>query len=235
MEESTIIEQLKAEIGELKAQLKLQNEAHNEEISILRTEINDLKTITSRNSDKIMVQSRVNEALSAEVDRLEQYGRRNCILLKGIPASRNEKNADLTDTVKKILSEDLKLSAPDMKDFDKTHRIGPAYRDKRGNLHQSTIVRFKSHEARYKAYLNRAKLKTKGMNLSPSLTNKRRKLLASAKEKYADNKEIDFIFCDIHGDLKIKLTEPVNEKHFHVFHSNEDIQWLLHELSEQVL
>ena len=52
--ESAIIDQLRAEIDELKAQLKLQNDAHNEEISSLRTEINDLKTITSKNRDKIM-------------------------------------------------------------------------------------------------------------------------------------------------------------------------------------
>jgi len=230
---TTPVEQLRIELQNLKSELKSQNELHKKELDTLKSEIRLLKQVVSKNEDKLCVQGRVNDALSNEVDRLEQYGRRNCILLKGLTPARNEKNEELTEKVKNIISHDLNLPPAAVADFDKTHRVGPIFKDKKGNLQQTTIIRFKSHEARYKAYLKRGIVKNKGLNLTPSLTNKRRKLLDAAIEKYGGNDFIEFIFCDIHGDLKVKLCKAVRNNHFHIFKSLENIQWLLHDLSEQ--
>ena len=61
---TTPVEQLRIELQNLKSELKSQNELHKKEIRLL-------KQVVSKNEDKLCVQGRVNDALSNEVDRLE--------------------------------------------------------------------------------------------------------------------------------------------------------------------
>ena len=223
----------KNELEELKKQIQSIQKQHRQEIDELKKQVSNLQLEMSKSEDRSMVQERVNDALRREVDRLEQYGRRNCLVFKGVPPAHNESVGGLTTKVRKVLSDDLKLSDKQLADLDKTHRIGPVLTDAKGKKFQNTIVRFKSHSVRYAAYLKRGTVRKKGLKITPSLTNRRRKLLDYANENYSENPAVDFVFCDIHGDLKVKLKEKVRGKNFHLFNSLDDIQWLLHEVSQE--
>ena len=201
------------------------------EISELKKEVASLKQDAARAEDVSRIQSTVNDRLKNEIDRLEQYGRRNCLVLKGIPPSRNEDTKGLEDTVKNILTEDLKLSSSHSMDFDKAHRIGPVFTDAKGKKQQNTIVRFKGHSSRYAAYAQRNNLRAKRIKIKPSLTNRRRKILDEACNKYSDHPLIDFLFCDVHGDLMVKLAQKFKKNNFHKFNDLEGLQYLLHEAS----
>ena len=222
------------EIQKLKEQHESSRIAQQKENESLRKELSLLKLEMAKLEDKYSVQSKVTEALSGEVDRLEQYGRRHCVLIKGIPPVRNEDNHALEESVKEILTKDVQLPARHVADLDKAHRVGPVFKDKSGARQQNTIVRFKSHTARYQTYLQRKKVLTsnKKIKITPSLTNRRRKLLLDAQKKFGENPAIQYIFCDIHGDLKLKLHDPYEGNCFHNFNSVSDISWLLHELSQ---
>ena len=157
---------------------------------------------------------------------------KNCIVIKGIPPERKENNTNLINAVRDILSHELDLPT-EAEELDKVHRIGPVFKDNNGNFQQHTIARFKSHSARYSAYINRRRCRKNGLRIIPSLTNKRRKLLNSANEQYKDNPLVDFIFLGIYGDIKVKLADSVNGNHFHIINNIDEISWLLHETSEE--
>ena len=120
-------------------------------------------------------------------------------------------------------------------DVDKAHRIGP-----RNGVNQSIIVKFKSHEKRYAVYEKRSRCK-RGIKINPSLTPKRMKLLerlnysilSYKSTSQIENKHfpIDFAFANTHGDLFVRLIEPVGGKNFHGITYFEDFQDLLIALS----
>ena len=90
------------------------------------------------------------------------------------------------------------------------------------------IVRFKSHSTRYKVYNNRKEIKEKKkVRITPSLTSVRRKLLSTARNQYEENKLVDFIFTDLHGDIKVKFKQNVRGKLFHALTCIEDLQELI--------
>ena len=60
------------------------------------------------------------DSLSSQVDKQEQYSRRNCLLLHGIPKNKNEKTDDLYLTT---INEHLDLAITEV-DIKRTHRIG---------------------------------------------------------------------------------------------------------------
>ena len=152
------------------------------------------------------------------------------MIIKGLSPKVSEKN--LEQTVKKVLEEDLGLSQTDIKDFDKTHRVGPVYKDRKGQQQQNTIVRFTSHSSRYKTYLKRKSCKNKSLRFTPSLTDRRRKLLHSCYSKCADNSSvIDFPFTDIHGDIKVKLNVPFDGDYFHKIEKLEDLDFIVNEIN----
>ena len=113
--------------------------------------------------------------------------------------------------------------------MDKTHRIGPVYSTQNGDR-QDVIVRMKSHSARYAIYNKRKNSKNNNIRIKPSLTEKRRKLLTEAYKKYENNEKVHFVFCDEHGDLKVRLNSPVNRKYVYRFKTINDIDELIDKL-----
>ena len=57
---------------------------------------------------------------SSQVDKQEQYSRRNCLLLDGIPENENEKTDDLCLAT---INEHLELAISEV-DIERTPRIG---------------------------------------------------------------------------------------------------------------
>ena len=70
------------------------------------------------------------------VDRLEQYGRRQSVVIRGIPVVEGETTADLTEKAKHTLRTDLPITPEVMNDFDKTHRIGEVFETEEGAQRQ---------------------------------------------------------------------------------------------------
>ena len=67
----------------------------------------------------------------------------------------------------------------------------------------------------------------KKVRITPSLTSVRRKLLSTARNQYEENELVDFIFTDLHGDIKVKFKQNVKGKLFHAFSCIEDLKELL--------
>ena len=119
-----------------------------------------------------------NKSLTSDVDELEQYSRRNCLLLHGVQENENE-NTD--DIVLKTMSEELDIEIKE-NDLDRTHRIGN--RNRKDGKPRAIIVKFTRYATRNKIYSNKKKLKGKNFLITESLTSRRYHLLKEAQEKY---------------------------------------------------
>ncbi len=197
-----------------------------EEVARLRQEVANLTKRVVEVEAKAEVTSRVNTALQKEVDRLEQYGRRHSIVIRGLKPQENELNDDLVKKVQKAIGDGLDLKQEFNRDFDKTHRIGPVHQTENGPK-QDVIVRFKSHATRYKVYEKRKECKNKALRFTPSLTSTRRKLLSRSRAAYEENDAVNFIYCDIHGDVKVRFHERVRNKLVHAFGSLDELKDLI--------
>ena len=98
----------------------------------------------------------------SSVNVLEQYGRRNNIVVLGIPGHVSER--DLEETVTSVLSDiEVNVSANDV---ESCHRIGKPDRNKS----RKTIVSFLNRKHCKKTLLNRRKLQNLVKTLKPSST-----------------------------------------------------------------
>lgn len=113
-----------------------------------------------------------------KIDDQEQYTRRNCLLLHGIPEDKEE---DTDELVLKTLKDDLALQI-DEKELDRTHRIGKPR--KAGENPRPIIVKFSRYNLRRKVFTNKKRLKGKKIMITESLTSRRMSLYKSAKELF---------------------------------------------------
>ena len=144
--------------------------------------------------------------LSNEIDDLQQYQRRHCIVIDGLRTSPNETSDQVTE---KVLTENLQFDPEEVNyQIDKCHRIGPI-NTKDGM--QSMIVRFKTHSFREAVYLKRRKCNKK-QKTKLSLTQRRRKTLTYAYNNAIKLSQIDFFYVDIHGNLKFRLKNAISNK-----------------------
>ena len=133
---------------------------------------------------------------------------------------------DLKENVRKIVAEELGMPKNFGHDFDKTHRIGPVLETEKGPR-QDVIVRFKSHSTRYNVYLKRKDVKTKTIRITPSLTSKRRKLLLQTQEQYRNHPDVNFIYVNIHGDVKVRFHNKFRGHFVHDVYSMEQLNELM--------
>ena len=61
-------------------------------------------------------------------EELEQYGRRLCLRIDGVPTVKDESSDDVLDFTKSLFNE-AKVAVPDNV-LDRAHRIGPSYTDR---------------------------------------------------------------------------------------------------------
>ena len=155
----------------------------------------------------LKVSQNTSDKLSAEVDNLQQYSRRNCLIVSGILIKHGESTADLKRSIEKIVLKDVGVSKEFFEyEFDKVHRIGAADGDK-----QNVIVRFRSHQFPSELYYGRKKIKNKKIGLKLSLTKNRTALLRNITEKieidenYRDT--VKFCYSDFNGNIKVRLHE----------------------------
>ena len=180
----------------------------------MENEITVLKT-------DLAVSSTVNSRLVDQIDKLETYSRRNCVVLSNVPARAAESQREIEGKVKQTLI-DSGISQDIVRDIDKLHPIGKIHEDKR-----KIIVRFNSHSKRYTLFRNKEKL-SPGLKLSPSLTKRRQNILFEAMHMVSSVHTVNFVFVDIHGNLKVRLTEADKDGRFVLnFTSTEDLAQII--------
>ena len=202
--------------------------SNNEEIPSLKNELSSLRARVESLENQVVVlkseqaiTSTINSRLVDHIDKLDAYSRRSCLVLSNAPAVSNESSSEIERKVRKTLAESG-LSHGVVNNIDKLHPIGEI----RGNK-QKIIIRFKSHSSRYNLYRNKKKLPS-NIKVSPSLTKRRQKILSEANEMINRTPEIrssvNFVFADIHGDLKVRLNEAdKTERYVLNFNSTEHL------------
>ena len=155
-----------------------------ESLNELSKKFDELETEIKKKDNKIQeLESRVEtleeekESLAKEVDDLEQYSRRNCLVLHGIKESKDESTDQLAV---QMFSEELAVDVK-VEDLDRSHRLGKPRED---NKPRPIIVKFARYAVRSNVFSNKKKLKGKNLLITESLTVYRMKLLDEARMKY---------------------------------------------------
>ena len=114
-------------------------------------------------------------------EELEQYGRRLCLRIDGVPTKTNESSDDVLDSVKSLFKK-VKVDIPkSVTDF---------------NYCGSIIIRFTT--LRHRTLLYRAKIKLKrGVRIKPDLTKSRYDLLKRANDHVKEVPSIKFCYADV--------------------------------------
>ena len=172
--------------------------------------------------------------LHNEVDRLEQYSRRTCLVIDGVVPVRGETNADLFQRVKDLTTNHLGRRDsvhPDEfnREFDKCHRIGPI-KDNR----QPLIIKFRSDNFREKLYRAR-KSAPNGVRFRVSLTKKRIHLIEDANKIVTNQEKIKFAYADINGNVKVLLKEKSRNGRWALhFNCIEELNELISEINDPI-
>ena len=111
-----------------------------------------------------------NQFLRQQVEAQEQYSRRNCLLIHGLPPSQSPTNND--DIIKTFIKDKLNITILDC-DIDRCHRLGGAG----GPI----IIKFARHNIKSLVYKNTKKLKGSEYLITESLTKTRKYCLGQLK------------------------------------------------------
>ncbi|MEW8545260.1 MAG: hypothetical protein AB2693_17185 [Candidatus Thiodiazotropha sp.] len=125
--------------------------------------------------------------LENKVDTAEQYSRRNCLRIAGVPEPTGGQTENTDEYVIK-LTHDLGVDV-DLNDIDRSHRIG---RPRGLGRPRDIIVKFVSYRVRRKVYGVRTQTKVKGfmgVYINEDLTRQRSQLLRKAR-KMVKNKNL---------------------------------------------
>jgi hypothetical protein len=135
------------------------------------------------------------DLLETKLDEQEQYSRRNCLLIHGIPETSSKENTDtlVIDTIR----ERLNISITE-EDLDRTHRLGPKRKlpppeEEDDNTDSASyprnhlrprprpiIIKFARYATRNVVFCAKSGLKSTGIVISENLTLRRVNLLKNA-------------------------------------------------------
>ena len=234
-----VAEAVKDAISELPDKNAMEGLLKNLEVKINETILEEVKKATEplhAKIEKLELKHAVYEAhfsgieqrlakAESSLDDAEQYSRRACLRIYGIPLpSSSESAADCVSKVKDVFQE-IDVAVPD-EVIDRAHRIGKKVENKQtGVTDQAMIVKFTSWRHRTAVYRGRKKLQDKRIQLD--LTSKRAGLLSFAKEKAKDYAEVDFVLVDINCRVGIKTKGG----DFLFFDSELELQSILKDLA----
>lgn len=136
--------------------------------ALVLSEINTLKDQTKKQDDRI--------------SHLEQYSRRNMLLIHGIDESFAQSEVDCVAVAVDVLSGKLGIDIQEYH-IDRAHRIGKKIHDKKRPI----IVKFVSYFHRRLVFSNKKKLKNTGIHITESLTQTNHNILTEARNIYSMN------------------------------------------------
>ena len=179
----------------------------------LETRINTLEAELFQVKGTLIMRENVVAALRGEINRLQQFTRRYAVIVVGIEKEEGERAEDLRTLVENLITEvDCTVT---MDDVDKFHRNGPLK-----GKNQEIIIRFKSHRAKEELYRNRKSLTRRTVKIRPSLTHEQKMLLEEATRTVDEFKKFnapnppEYIFADVHGNIKLKLEKDTSRGKF---------------------
>ena len=136
-------------------------------------------------------------------EEFEEYGRRLCVTIDGVPTIDNKTSDEVLGKVKSLIKE-TSCDIPDVV-IDRAHRIGKGYNNKTTNVHcKSIIVRFTTF--RYRAMFYRSSLKN-NVKLKLDLTKNRYKTFTRAIETVKSYDNVNYVMVDINCRLKVVLKD----------------------------
>ncbi|CAL9695549.1 unnamed protein product [Knipowitschia caucasica] len=138
------------------------------------------------------------------LDEQEQYSRRNCLVLFGVPENDHE---NVNKVVMNVLKNNLNI-AVQPGDVDRIHRLGPKSTTR--VKPRGIIIKFAHYNLRDKVYRTKKQLKgvTPKMHILESLTAKRAKLLDDLRKSYKDKLAASWT-----QDGRLYLLTNANQRH----------------------
>ena len=154
-------------------------------LDFMSTKFDDLEKEIKKKDEKINQLEKNFENLvekhkshSSEIDDLEQYSWRNCLVLHGF----NESNdGNTNEIIIKTFSKELGVKIKE-DDLTRSHRLGKSKR--KDNKPRPIIVKFTRYAVWREIFMNKRKLKGKPLLITESLTSSRMHLLGDAHRKY---------------------------------------------------
>ena len=163
-------------IDDLQKSVVFLSEKHDEQIKI-NAMLQEKLAIVERNQE--VIKDKIKHS-DKQQDALEQYGRRNCLVIHGVAESENES----TDEVfVELVNTNLGLSIK-QRDLDRSHRLGKPNSNGRA---RPIIAKFARYNVRAKVFANKKKMKGSNMMLTESLTRHRVVVLNEARKRYGNN------------------------------------------------
>ena len=142
--------------------------------------------------------------LETRLDDAEQYSRRSCQRLYGLPypSDGDETAKQCLEKVSKIIEKELELNIL-ANCIDRVHRIGRRTTND-GVIHQAVIIKLSSWDHCVSIFRARKNL-TDSKVILLGLTSRRPALLSDIKKIIKDHSDIRYAFADIHCRLGLRL------------------------------
>lgn len=208
---------LKIALQEIKEELMSRIKSLEEKFVEKDRQINEQSRKIEELESNLAISKNTIEKIHIKCDDNEQYSRRQCLRIYGLPL---EKKEDMNDKIKGCY-ESMEIPF-NPNDIDRAHRVGKIKEDKVTNKKvQAIIVKFKSWEARKVFYKARPKnhnveKKPGSFSVGLDLTKRRLNLLMSAREKLEQIKcdRFAYVFADINCSLGIKYNDDKDSLKF---------------------
>ena len=155
-----------------------QFEEYEKERAEREKKIKELENTVTNLNEKVSILNKQVGDLDQKIEKQEQYSRRNCLLIHGVPENKDENTDDL---VVNIFKEEMDLEIF-TDDLDRTHRIGKVKEDSRHK--RPIIVKFIRHNDKHKVFRNKKRLKGKKVSITESLTKTRMAKLNEARDLF---------------------------------------------------
>lgn len=206
-----IIDQLNTKVSTLETKLT----DVESKLSDVESKVSSLQNQLTVEKTTIAIATNTSTLLRRELDKAEQYSRRSCVVLSGVPTTAQDKPSNYKKKVETILNKHAPTTTTSI---DKAHPIGPIIDGK-----QSLIVKFSKHSSAKKVYQQRKQIKLDNIFVRPSLTKKRMSSLKKSKEISARYDFVNFVFADIEGNLKICFKNAFEGKSIHTFNDEDEM------------
>ena len=149
--------------------IELQNDHLNRDMDAMRESVEDREEVIQQ--------------LLSRVDELEQYSRRECLVLNGVKENPHE-TEDVDEIVLDVISQKLGVKISTNDDIQRSHRLKtrrPRHSPVERQSPRPIIIKFVSYRKRQEVFTAKKKLEGSGLVLTESLTATRQAVLAKAK------------------------------------------------------
>ena len=187
----------------------LQKEITKQIQNVVKSHYKHLESENQMLKHQVSELKRLNISNQNNHEELEQYGRRPCLRIDGVPTKANESSDDVLNFVKSLFKK-AKVDIPESI-IDRAHRIGSRYLDASSNNYcKSIIIRFTTFCHRTMFYRAKNKLK-RGVRIKLDLTKCKYNLLKRANGHVKEVPSIKFFYANINCRLKVKFNDE-NQK-----------------------